>query len=775
MSRRRWVGAASVVAAAVTGVLVVQALPGESGDSGERAVAAAGADTVPPGPATSEIRTENIAVDRSRSSAALPRQSTDTFSMLGVTWTDPSARVAGKVEVRTRATGSGDWSAWRELESHDSPDPGESGRGGTEPAWVGPSDGVEVRIDGKSGALPRGLRLAMIDPGTGRTSGMEPAGYAAELTPSPEQATPTGQAPTPSSPVPTDGTGTGPGASEPPVPSGSPAPTTTPPTTAPTQSPVPSTVAPSPSAPTAVPTTASPTPTPTAGPPSTAPRPPITSRTGWRADETISPEPPGYLPGGVVKAMVVHHTTGSSTYACTDGPTLVQGIYAYHVKERGWKDIGYNFLVDRCGVIYEGRKGGVDQPVMGAHSYGFNSETSGVSVLGDYDTVEPPQAVLTSLARLSAWKLGQYKVPPTGTAQLTAGADGVNFAGARWKKGDVVSRPAIHSHRDDYNTVCPGAKLYARLGAIRELAGGQVNGISVTSVGGATRAGSTYYAKGPVTVNWSATTPASLIGRYELLVDGKVVATAPATATSAKATLAAGTRTVQVRGVHQSGNNKGGASVTVVADATAPRFTTAPSLTLRKATVNATAVPLTLGWKAADTAALKEVRLTAPVKAVYGPTATSASHTAKPAATTAFALTAQDQAGNTASGSVSGSPVILQETSAAKTGTWAAKSSTSYLGGKSLSSGTRNASLTWTFTGRSAALVVSRAATSGQVHIYVDGKKTQTVDLKSTTTKYRDALWTQSWSTSGKHTVKIVVAGTTGRPTITTDGLVYLK
>lgn len=87
----------------------------------------------------------------------------------------------------------------------------------------------------------------------------------------------------------------------------------------------------------------------------------------------------------------------------------------------------------------------------------------------------------------------------------------------------------------------------------------------------------------------------------------------------------------------------------------------------------------------------------------------------------------------------------------------------------------KKASLTWTFTGRSAAWIVSRASTSGQAYVYVDGTKIATVDLKSSTTKYRQALWTKTWSKSAKHTVKVVVVGTTGRPAITTDGLAYLK
>jgi hypothetical protein len=138
-------------------------------------------------------------------------------------------------------------------------------------------------------------------------------------------------------------------------------------------------------------------------------------------------------------------------------------------------------------------------------------------------------------------------------------------------------------------------------------------------------------------------------------------------------------------------------------------------------------------------------------------------------------MTAYDQAGNTRAASVAGTPMILQETSATRTGTWTTKSAAGYLGGKSYSSSTKNASLTWTFTGRSAALAVSRASTSGQADVFVDGVKAATVDLKSSTTKYRDAIWTKSWSTSAKHTVRIVVVATSGRPAVTTDGLVYLK
>jgi hypothetical protein len=179
-------------------------------------------------------------------------------------------------------------------------------------------------------------------------------------------------------------------------------------------------------------------------------------------------------------------------------------------------------------------------------------------------------------------------------------------------------------------------------------------------------------------------------------------------------------------------------------------------------------------WKAADSAALAKVVATSPSAATFGPTVTSWATSAKPAASDLFALKAYDAVGNTAAASVTRKPSIIQETSTTRTGTWTRKSSSSYLGGYSYSSSSAKASISWTFTGRSVAWIVSRASTSGQAYVYVDGTKAATVDLKSSTTQYRQAIWTKSWSSSGKHTVKIVVVGTSGRPAVTTDGIAII-
>ncbi|MFF5157840.1 N-acetylmuramoyl-L-alanine amidase [Streptomyces sp. NPDC000348] len=756
--------ASAVVAAGLSGALVLQAMTGQ--DSGGSHVGGG------PGPVAGKAETTALRVSGDGTSASLGKRDTASFSMLGVTWSDPSARVGGTVEVRTRAAGTQNWSRWLTLDGDSGQGENGAARGGTEPAWVGPSDGVEVRVDGKDSArLPKGLRLDMVDPGSGEVTALEPAAYVAEGAEESEE-------PTPSATEPETGTEPQPDATAPETPASE-----TPPEPSPSEPPTPEPSVTEPSAPVtpSAPDTSSPTASPSpsvsvpSAPPSTAPRPPITSRADWGADESISPEEPGYLPGEKVKAVVVHHTAESNDYTCDQGPAVVRGIYAYHVKQLGWKDLGYNFLVDKCGTVYEGRKGGVDRPVMGAHAYGFNSETTGISVLGTYTSTAPSTAAMTSVARIAAWKLGQYGVDPTGTATLTAGDSGRNYFGKTWAKGDRLTLPAIHGHRDGYNTQCPGDAFYDNLATVRTWAGGPVSGLALKSVTGAATSGTTTYTKAGITVNWSAATPAALISKYELLVDGKAMATAAGTATSAKATLTAGTHQVAVRVVHQSGRTTTTAAATVVAESTAPTFTTKPNLALRTGTVDTTAVPLTLKWKATDGAALKEVRLTAPTARTYGPTVTSAHHTAKSGAATTWSLKAYDRAGNTATASVAGTPVILQESSATKSGTWTTKSSAGYLGGKSYTSSSKNASLSWTFTGRSVAWTVSRAATSGQAHIYVDGTRAATVDLKSSTTKYRDAIWTKTWSGSAKHTIKIVVVGTSGRPAVTTDGIVYLK
>jgi hypothetical protein len=182
------------------------------------------------------------------------------------------------------------------------------------------------------------------------------------------------------------------------------------------------------------------------------PRPEIFSRAQWGADERLRNKSAlGYYE---VHAGFVHHTVNANDYTAGQVPALLRGIYAYHTKSRGWSDIGYNFLVDRFGRIWEGRYGGVDRPVVGAHTSGYNERSFAMSALGNFDEVEPSSAMLDAYGRLFAWKLSLHGVSAASTAQ---------WVGKRYF-------PAVNGHRDAGSTACPGRYLYAQLSQIRSLA-----------------------------------------------------------------------------------------------------------------------------------------------------------------------------------------------------------------------------------------------------------------------------------------------------------------
>ncbi|MBV6702431.1 peptidoglycan recognition protein [Kitasatospora aureofaciens] len=194
-----------------------------------------------------------------------------------------------------------------------------------------------------------------------------------------------------------------------------------------------------------------------------APRPGIVTRAGWGADESL--RDPTFEYTGPVRVVFVHHTATATDYACSDAPRVIRGIYQYHVQSNGWRDIGYNFLVDRCGTVYEGRAGGVDQPVHGAHTLGFNTDSSGIAAIGTYLGDAPPRPLLDGLAAISAWKLGLTSRPADGRTQLTSASDA-----SRFPKGTVVDFDAISGHRDAFKTECPGGALFAELPPLRTAA-----------------------------------------------------------------------------------------------------------------------------------------------------------------------------------------------------------------------------------------------------------------------------------------------------------------
>ncbi|MEV5874557.1 peptidoglycan recognition protein [Streptomyces sp. NPDC052101] len=380
----------------------------------------------------------------------LYRPDGEHFSLVGVVWQDPDTELQGRVQVRTRSAATGEWSGWQDLETHNADhgaDPGTAERdarrvrGATAPLWVGDSEGVDVRVRaaGNTGGrghrtdgarpsqppLPSGLRLELVDPG----QEAPPAGAPADA-----------QADTPHTDLDSDAARAAAAANTDiarfgalQIPALSKRATER--ELARLKGPV------------------------KKGNPYIGPRPRIVTRRGWGADESLRGG--GFAYTKKVKAVFVHHTASGNKYSCSQTPSVIRSIYRYHVDGMGWRDIGYNFLVDKCGTIYEGRAGGVTKAVLGAHTLGFNNNSMGIAVIGTYSTTKPAKAALTAIARLAAWKLGLYGANPRGKTYLTSAG------GNLYAKGKKVRLNVISGHRDGYATECPGKRLYAKLGTAR--------------------------------------------------------------------------------------------------------------------------------------------------------------------------------------------------------------------------------------------------------------------------------------------------------------------
>jgi hypothetical protein len=188
----------------------------------------------------------------------------------------------------------------------------------------------------------------------------------------------------------------------------------------------------------------------------TAGRPALVTRAQWGADETRVKQAPSYA--ATVQFGVVHHTAGSNTYTREQAPAIVNGIYHYHTAPKphgnGWNDIGYNALVDRFGTIYEGRAGGLERAVVGAHAANYNTGSFGVSVLGNFDVEDIPAVAVESVARITAWKYAIHRVDAGRWATFT--------------RADGQVLPVTVGHRDVGATACPGRYFYARFGSLRE-------------------------------------------------------------------------------------------------------------------------------------------------------------------------------------------------------------------------------------------------------------------------------------------------------------------
>ena len=360
----------------------------------------------------------------------------DRFFVAGFTWTG-GADLPDGVRIYLRVRENGSWSPWYLSEAADS---GRDDRAtpGTGEFVTGGADAIQASVVGSS--LPAGLKLALVP---SRPQGEEILG-ADDLTTT--QAAPT--------PVIEDASATENQSAQ-----VDPAAMTLPASTALVAHPAAASVA----APATVPVVA-PAATTANGLPVA-----VTTRAEWGANASYMSWDPEYARAGHV---VVHHTAGTNSYSAGQSASIVRGIYYYHAVVLDWGDIGYNFLVDKFGTVFEGRSGSVAAPAgrmsIGAHARGVNTGTMGISMMGDYSTVSPSDAQLSSVGKMAGWFLKRAGISDV------AGWAGLHvWTTERYQAGSTISMPRILGHRDVGYTTCPGNVGYSRLGAIRTIAQSQ--------------------------------------------------------------------------------------------------------------------------------------------------------------------------------------------------------------------------------------------------------------------------------------------------------------
>ncbi|WP_229069628.1 peptidoglycan recognition protein [Actinoplanes sp. DH11] len=717
--------------------------PGEVRGDGLRLAGAAARAVTAPAAAAPAVAAPTVmrggAEPLSGGRAELPPRRTEPFSMVGVTWADPRVVSDGRIEVRTRTAGTGRWTPWQLLET-DNPDAsggaeGPGARGASDPLWVGLSDGVEARVEGAR-TLPRGMRVDLINPdgeGVGEAPEMRPGAAASGR----DRAEIAGRAQN-AGRAESAGRARNAGRAQNAGRAGSAA-----------------RRAGGNAADRARRNPVLPA----------RPVPRMVTRAGWGANEGSVADPPSYT--GAIKIVFVHHTATGNGYTCGQSASIVRGIATYQVKSKGWNDIGYNFLVDKCGTVFEGRGGGVHRSVLGAHTLGFNDNASAIAVIGDFRSVRIPVAARAAVAQVAAYKLGAWGSPPAGRVALVSGGSNKHAAGR------AVTFSRISGHRDAGSTECPGTALYRQLPAIRTIAGGAPIGLRFQQLGGASAAAGKFYSRGLVQPLWDLSTPTRMLDRFEVWLDGRMFVATPAGHRRARVRLSPGEHTLAIKAVHLSGRTSV-TSARIIADPVPPAFPAEPQVSLRTGTMS-DAVPVRVSWGARDAHGLRSVRVTGTARAVLGATARAHDAAARLGEANAWTVTAADRAGNVRSASVTRTPVLVAEAGARRTGTWRTARDPRFLGSEAAAASARGASMSWTFTGRSAALVAGRTATSGRIRVFLDGRDQGVVDLRSSGTRYRQAVWTRMWPTAGTHTVTVQVEGTAGRPSVLLDGLTYLR
>jgi hypothetical protein len=251
-------------------------------------------------------------------------------------------------------------------------------------------------------------------------------------------------------------------------------------------------------------------------------QPPMVPREQWASDKCPPRADPVY---GTVNLAFIHHTVSANEYGPEDSAAMVLGICRYHRNGNGWNDVGYNFLVDRYGTIFEGRAGGIAEAVVGAQAQGYNSSSTGIASLGTFSSAGQTPAGLGAIARLLSWKLAVHGVPPTGKAEVVSQGGSTN----RYPAGSRPVFNRISGHRDGNGTACPGDGLYAQLPQLRAMVDPGPPRASTRTVASRQRRNITYGSKARLSMSLGvggvpAGTPVTPLGgrRVEVQVLGRL-------------------------------------------------------------------------------------------------------------------------------------------------------------------------------------------------------------------------------------------------------------
>ena len=192
----------------------------------------------------------------------------------------------------------------------------------------------------------------------------------------------------------------------------------------------------------------------------------IVTRCEWGADETLMKWAPEFFP---TQKLTVHHTATANGDA--DPAATVRAIYRYQAVDRNFGDIGYQYLIDEQGRVYEGRYSGNDaypahdatgtKVVTAAHIGGYNSGNTGIALLGTLTSVDAKPAARGALEQLLRELVSRHLIDPHGASVY------VNPVNNTTKNVANIS-----GHRDWAATECPGGALYAQLPALRNAAAG---------------------------------------------------------------------------------------------------------------------------------------------------------------------------------------------------------------------------------------------------------------------------------------------------------------